>query len=74
MIRLTRLNGKQFVLNCELIRSIEATPDTVITLTLGDKLMVLEDVDAVIEATLLFKQRINQKVINPETSCLEQQG
>lgn len=58
MIRLTRLNGKDFMLNCELIKSIEATPDTVITLTQGEKLMVLEKVDAVIEATVAYRQRI----------------
>jgi flagellar protein FlbD len=58
MIELSRLNGKKFVLNCELIKFIEATPDTVITLTTGDKLMVLEPVDQVIRATVAFRQNL----------------
>ncbi len=59
MIKLTRLNGKEFVLNCEFIKSIESTPDTVITLTLGDKMMVKETVDEVIRATVEYRQSLN---------------
>ncbi len=58
MIRLTRFNGKEFILNCDLIKYIEATPDTVITLTVGEKLMVREDVDAVIRATMTYRQQL----------------
>jgi len=61
MIRLTRLNGKEFVLNCDLIKTIESTPDTVITLTQGEKLMVREDVDSVVRATMHYRQRIYQE-------------
>ncbi len=60
MIKLTRLNGKAFVLNCELIRSMESTPDTVITLTVGEKLMVKEGVDEVIQATIAYRQLLNR--------------
>lgn len=58
MIRLSRLNGKEFVLNCELIKYLEATPDTVITLTTGEKLMVHESVEEVIERTTKYRQAI----------------
>ncbi|NBU19916.1 flagellar protein [bacterium] len=58
MIKLTRLSGKEFVLNCELLKFIEATPDTLLTLTTGEKIMVKESVDAVIEATLHYRQKI----------------
>ena len=58
MIRLTRLNGKEFILNCDLIKMIEATPDTVITLTQGDKLMVRETVDQVVEGTARYRKKI----------------
>ena len=58
MIKLTRLSGKEFILNCELIKFVEATPDTLLTLTTGEKIMVKESVDAVIDATLLYKQRV----------------
>ena len=47
MIRLTRLNGQPIVLNPEVIESLEATPDTLISLTSGQKLVVLESVDEV---------------------------
>ena len=43
MIRLQRLNKEQFVLNADLIETLEATPDTVVTLTTGKKLMVKND-------------------------------
>ena len=40
MIKVSRLNGKEFVINCEMIKTIEATPDSVICLTTGEKIMV----------------------------------
>lgn len=58
MIRLSRLNGKEFILNCELIKYLESTPDTVITLTTGEKLMVHESVDEVVERTMKYRQAI----------------
>ncbi len=61
MIRLTRINGKEFILNCDLIRTIESTPDTVITLTHGDKLMVKEDIDTVIRLVVEFRKRLYQE-------------
>jgi len=58
MIYVTRLNGKRFVVNAELIREVEATPDTIITLTTGDKLLVKESVDDVIAAVIEYRQRL----------------
>lgn len=58
MIVVHRLNGKEFVLNCELIKYVEATPDTLITLTTGEKIMVKEQVDDVVEATRRYKQEV----------------
>lgn len=58
MIELSRLNGTKYVVNCELIKFVEATPDTVITLTTGEKLMVKESVENVIEQTVRYRQRI----------------
>ena len=52
MIKLTRLNGKEFVLNAELIRSIEALPDTTITLGGGDKLIVTAMLEEVVERAM----------------------
>ena len=58
MINLTRLNGTPFVLNAEVIREIEATPDTIITLSTGEKIVVGESVDAVTSAVIDYKRAI----------------
>ena len=58
MIHVTRLNGSQFVVNAELIREVEATPDTVVTLTTGTKLLVRESVDEIVQAVLQYRRDI----------------
>ena len=58
MIYVTRLNGERFVLNAEMIREIEARPDTIITLTSGEKVMVREAVDDVVNAVLEYKRGV----------------
>jgi len=52
MIYVTRLNHTPVVLNCDLIEHIETTPDTVISLTTGQKMMVLETPDEVVDRIL----------------------
>ena len=49
MIMLTRLNGVPFALNPDLIERAEATPDTVLTLCDGTKVLVAETVDELVE-------------------------
>jgi flagellar protein FlbD len=56
MIQLTRLNGHPFILNAELIKFIEQTPDTLVTLRDGDKLMVLESPDEVVRRSMDYKR------------------
>jgi flagellar protein FlbD len=58
MIKLTRLNGVPFYLNSDLIEHIDATPDTVITLTSGPKLLVLENAEDVCEKVLAFRRSV----------------
>lgn len=58
MISVTRLNGKRITINALLIETIEETPDTVITLTTGKKIMVLEKVDDVVSLAQTFLQSI----------------
>ena len=58
MIRLTRLSGEEFVLNAEMIREVESTPDTIITLATGQKLIVRESLEAVCEAVIEYKRAI----------------
>lgn len=58
MIRLTRLNGKAFVLNAELVEILEATPDTVVTLSNGNRFVVSESVDEVIERIVEYRRQV----------------
>ncbi|HVP00617.1 MAG TPA: flagellar FlbD family protein [Bryobacteraceae bacterium] len=58
MIRLTRINHHPLVLNADLIEHIEATPDTVISLTNGQKFVVLESTDEVIRRVVEFRHEI----------------
>lgn len=57
MINVTRLNGKVLVLNADLIETMEETPDTVITLTGGNKYVVSERTEVLIERVAEFKRR-----------------
>jgi flagellar protein FlbD len=65
MIRVTRLNSKEFVVNCELIKTIESTPDTLITLSSGEKLMVKESVEQIIAETMNYRKRLYQEAPGP---------
>lgn len=58
MIQLTRLNHIPLVLNSDLIEHIEITPDTVITLTTGQKIVVLETADQVVDRVISFRRSI----------------
>jgi len=58
VIRLTRFDGTTFVVNCDLIQYVEATPDTIVTLTTRDKIMVREGVAEVVEAVIEFKGKV----------------
>ncbi len=59
MIQLTRLNRQGMVLNADLIKWVESSPDTVITLVTGEKLVVLESCEQVIAAVLRFRQLVS---------------
>lgn len=58
MIYLTRLNHTPIVLNSELIEHIETTPDTVVSLTTGQKFMVLESTEEIIRRVMSFRRAI----------------
>lgn len=58
MIHLTRINHVPLVLNSDLIEHIETTPDTVISLTNGQKFVVLESTEEVIRRVLEFRRSI----------------
>jgi flagellar protein FlbD len=54
MIKLTHLGGEAFILNAELIRYVEARPDTFITLTGGDRVVVRESMDDVLQRAIEY--------------------
>ncbi|HLK49913.1 MAG TPA: flagellar FlbD family protein [Bryobacteraceae bacterium] len=58
MIYVTRLNHTPVVLNCDLIEHIETTPDTVISLTTGQKMMVLESADEVVDRVIRYRRSL----------------
>lgn len=58
MIELTRLNGNPMVLNSDLIKMAEASPDTMLTLINGEKLIVREKLDDVIERVVAYRARL----------------
>lgn len=57
MIKLTRLDGAAFVLNAELIRYVEERGDTFVTLVSGERLVVSQTMDEVVELSLAYQQR-----------------
>jgi flagellar protein FlbD len=58
MIQLTRLNNSRLALNCDLIKYVEESPDTVITLLSGEKLVVRESTGEVIERVRDFRRSV----------------
>jgi len=63
MIQVTRLNGVTYFLNAELIQSIEATPDTVITLINHEKIVVKESVPQIISEFIRYQRLIHNPTL-----------
>ena len=58
MISLTRPNGQPVMLNCDLIESVEANGDTIVTLTTGNVVVVREPMDEIERKVVSFKRKI----------------
>lgn len=58
MIRLTRLNNQPLVVNSDLIKCVENAPDTVLTLVTGEKIIVRESTDQVLQRVIEFRRAI----------------
>ena len=58
MIHLTRINRVPLVLNSDLIEHVEATPDTVISLTTGQKILVLESPSEIVDRVIQFRRSV----------------
>jgi flagellar protein FlbD len=56
MIKLSHLDGEVFLLNADLISYVEARPDTFITLTTGERLVVAESMDEVLRRAVAYQQ------------------
>ena len=62
MISLHRLNKAEFLLNPDLIETIEATPDTMISLTTGKKIIVRDGIEDVVGRIINFRQLCNSTI------------
>ena len=58
MIRVRRMNGETIVLNAELIQSVENTPDTLITLVNGTKILVQDTMEEVVAKFMSYKREL----------------
>jgi flagellar protein FlbD len=56
MIKVTKLNGQMMVINANLIEFLEESPDTIITLTTGKKIVVREDAESIIERVTDYRR------------------
>jgi flagellar protein FlbD len=63
VIVVTRLNGEELVVNAGLIEFIEATPDTLISLMTGKKIMVRESRTEIIDRSVAYFQRIGLQAV-----------
>ncbi len=58
MIEVTRLNDTKVIINAELIEKIEEAPDTIITMTTGNKMIVKESRQEIRNLVILYKKEI----------------
>jgi flagellar protein FlbD len=58
MIKLTRLNGDEFVVNAELIRFVESRPDTFVTLNANERVIVREPVAEVVRRVIAYSRAV----------------
>lgn len=60
MICVTRLNGQKFILNAELIRTIEENPDTIITLISGEHMVVKESMTEIVRRSIEYGRHLRK--------------
>jgi len=58
MIRVTRLNNQPFLINSDLIKFVEQAPDTLITLVSGEKLIVRENPEDIVDQIIHFRRSV----------------
>jgi flagellar protein FlbD len=62
MITLRRLNGQEFILNADLIETVESTPDTLVTLSNGKKIIVKNTLEDIVRNTIKYRQLCNTTI------------
>lgn len=68
MIRLTRLNGSEFYLNHTLIETVEESPDTHLTLSNGNRYLVLEPARVIVDRIVNIQARVLRRASSATTS------
>ncbi|HHZ19889.1 MAG TPA: flagellar FlbD family protein [Firmicutes bacterium] len=74
MVRVTRFNGKEFFVNPHLIEFIEATPDTVITLVTGKKIVITESVETVLQRIVEYRKQLGEAGREPLPQVVMEDG
>ena len=74
MIHVTRLNNEEFIVNADLIEFIEKTPDTVLTLITGKKIMVRETSDEIVHRVLEYRRQAGLLHLGPAVCALDEQA
>jgi flagellar protein FlbD len=64
MIKVTKLNGREYYINAEIVVTIEETPDTIITTSLGSKIVVKETSQEVVNRIIEYKRSIFKEILN----------
>jgi flagellar protein FlbD len=59
VVHITRLNGSTIYINAELVKTVEPTPDAVITLTNGEKFIAKETAEVVVERIIAYQQQVH---------------
>ena len=59
MISVTQLNGKEMIINAEMISHIEKTPNTVLTLNTGNKIVINETPEEIVKRVIAYKRQIH---------------
>ena len=59
MIHVTRLDGREIAVNAELVATVEGTPDTLLTLVNGARILVKEDVDEVVARIVAYRRSLH---------------
>lgn len=71
MIKVTRLNGNEMVINSDLIEFIESLPDTIISLVTGKKIMIKESSDDIIQKVAEFKRLSSRPSVSKKVTHIQ---